>query len=156
MVILVGFEDKERYIHSFRKSEGIELDNASINYNSEKRGLAEFCLNSMWGKLSQGNNRKMTKLISDPKELDRFLATPGIEVINRVSSGFHVSLQLYNVCQVYVMRMRLSVLTSPQVRKYICIGISIDSKRRQFIVTDSVIIIQPRDEHQLVESRDKL
>ena len=28
------------------------------------------------------NNRTQTKLISDPKELYRFLATPGIEVTN--------------------------------------------------------------------------
>jgi len=34
-------EDEERYIQSFRESEGIELDKASIKYNAAKRGLAK-------------------------------------------------------------------------------------------------------------------
>jgi hypothetical protein len=33
---------------------------------------------------TERNNRTRTKLISDPKELYRFLATPGIEVIQLV------------------------------------------------------------------------
>jgi len=36
----------------------------------------------MCGKLTERKNRTQTKLISDPKELYRFLATPGIEAIN--------------------------------------------------------------------------
>ena len=83
-------EDKERYIHSFRESEGIELDKASIKYNAAKRGLAKLCLNSMWGKLAERNNRTQTKLISDPKELYRFLATPGIEMIKLVFANDEV------------------------------------------------------------------
>jgi hypothetical protein len=46
-------EDEERYIHSFRKCEGINLDKASLTYNAAKRGLAKLCLNSMWGKLRE-------------------------------------------------------------------------------------------------------
>ena len=42
-------EDEERYIQSFRESEGIEMDKASIKYNAAKRGLAKLCLNPMWG-----------------------------------------------------------------------------------------------------------
>ena len=34
----------------------------------------------MWGKLTKLNDRTRTKMISDPQELYRFLATPGIEV----------------------------------------------------------------------------
>jgi len=83
-------EDDERYIHSFRECEGIELDKASLKYNAAKRGLAKLCLNSMWGKLTERNNRTQTKLISDPKDLYRFLATPGIEVINLVFANDEV------------------------------------------------------------------
>ena len=36
----------------------------------------------MWGKLTERNIRTQTKLISEPKELYRFLAMPGIEVTN--------------------------------------------------------------------------
>jgi hypothetical protein len=38
----------------------------------------------MWGKQTEISNRTQTKLISDTKELYKFLATPGIEVINLV------------------------------------------------------------------------
>ena len=58
--------DEERYIESFWKSEGIRLDREAINPNSAKRGLSKLCLNSMWGKLTERNDRKRTKIIRDP------------------------------------------------------------------------------------------
>ena len=61
--------EDERSIHSFRECEGIELGKASLTYNAAKRGLAKLCLNSMWGKLTERNNRTQIKLISDPKDL---------------------------------------------------------------------------------------
>jgi len=75
-------EDDGPYIHCFRESVEIELDKASIKYNAAKQGFSKRCINSMWGKLSDRNNRTPTKLISDPKDLYRFLETPSIEVIN--------------------------------------------------------------------------
>jgi hypothetical protein len=36
----------------------------------------------MWGKMTELNNRAKTKMISDPEELYRFLAMPGIELTN--------------------------------------------------------------------------
>jgi hypothetical protein len=44
----------------------------------------------MWGKLNERNNRIQTKLISDPKNLYRFLATPGIEMIYLVFANDEV------------------------------------------------------------------
>jgi hypothetical protein len=37
----------------------------------------------MWGKMIE-NNRTRTKMITDPQELYRFLATPGIQVAGLV------------------------------------------------------------------------
>ena len=48
--------DEERYIEFVWKREGIRLDAA-------KRGLAQLCLNSMWGKLTERNDRTRTKII---------------------------------------------------------------------------------------------
>ena len=75
-------EDEERYVESFLTNEVIRLDKESIKSNATKRGLAKFCLISMWGKLTEGNDRTQTKVIPKPKELYSFLATPGIEVTN--------------------------------------------------------------------------
>jgi len=36
----------------------------------------------MWGNLTERNDRTQTKVISEPKDLYGFLATPGIEVTN--------------------------------------------------------------------------
>ena len=72
--------DEDRYIGEFAASEGIQLDKGAIEANPAKRGVAKLCLNSMWGKLTERNDRTRTKMISDPQELYRFLATPGIEV----------------------------------------------------------------------------
>jgi hypothetical protein len=68
------------YIGQLYQSEGIQLTGDSIRYHAAKRGLAKLCLNSAWGKLTERSNSTQTKLISDPPELYRYLATPGIEV----------------------------------------------------------------------------
>ena len=56
------------------------MDKDAIGSNPAKRGLPKLCLNSMWGKLTERNDRTRTEMISDPQELYRFIATPGIEV----------------------------------------------------------------------------
>ena len=61
---------------------GIRLDRESIKSNAAKRGLAKLCLNSMWGKLPERSDRTQTRVITEPKDLYSFLATPGIEVTN--------------------------------------------------------------------------
>ncbi len=73
--------DDDRYISDLVASEGIQLDKDVIGTNHTKQGLAKLCLNSMWGKLTKRNVRTRTKMNSDPQELYRFLATPGIEVV---------------------------------------------------------------------------
>ena len=72
--------DEDRYIGEFATSEGIQLDKFAIRANPDKRGLAKICLNSMLAGLTERNDRTRTKMISDPQEQYRFLATPGIEV----------------------------------------------------------------------------
>jgi len=69
-------------MESFWKSEGIRLDSESIRPNDAKYGLAKLCLNSMWGKLPERNDRTRIKIITETHELYRYLATPGVEVTN--------------------------------------------------------------------------
>jgi len=74
--------DEVLYIQTFFKNEDIRLDSEFIKSNPAKQGLAKLCLNSMWGKLTESNDRTQTKVISEPKDLYSFLATPGIVVTN--------------------------------------------------------------------------
>jgi len=60
-------EDKERFIDSFEQSEGVRLDRESIKFNAAKRCLAKLCLSSMWGKLTERNDRTKTKIITEPR-----------------------------------------------------------------------------------------
>ena len=75
-------EDEERCVESFGTIEMISLDWESIKSNAAKRSLAKLFLKSMWGKLTEMKDRTQTKFTSEPKELYRFVATPGIEVTN--------------------------------------------------------------------------
>ena len=77
-------EDEDRYVELYWQCEGIRLDRECIKFNAAKRGLAKLCINSMWGKLTERNDRTMTKIITEPKEVYGFLATPGIEVTNLI------------------------------------------------------------------------
>jgi len=83
-------KDEVQYIDQFHQDEGVRLDRAYINYNAAKRGLANVCHNSMWGKLTERSNRTQTKLISEPAELYRFLVTPGVEVQNMLFASYDV------------------------------------------------------------------
>jgi hypothetical protein len=77
-------EEEDRYVRDFSASEGVALGKNAIRSNPDKRGLAKLCLNSMWGKLTERNNRTKTKLITDPLEVYKFLSMPAIEVGNLV------------------------------------------------------------------------
>jgi hypothetical protein len=70
--------DEDQYVQTFFVNEGIMLDKDAIKLNASKRALAKLCLNSFWGKLTERNNRK--KMIADPHELYKILATTGVEV----------------------------------------------------------------------------
>jgi len=44
--------------------------------------MAKLCLNSMWSNLTERNDRKMARVITEPKQHIGFLATPSVEVMN--------------------------------------------------------------------------
>jgi len=79
--------DEDRYIEEFRQSEGHPLDRDKIEHNASKRALAKLCRNSMWGKFGENPRKTQTLLISEPRELYKFLATPCIEVATRLFAG---------------------------------------------------------------------
>jgi len=71
---------EELYVESFWTKEGISLDRECIKSNAAKPGLAKLCLYSIWGKPTERNDRTQTGVITEPKDLYSFLATPSIEV----------------------------------------------------------------------------
>jgi len=91
-VILAGFEAPKTKSDIFsplgrvRESNWIRHQSSTTLQNEVWQNY----LNYMWGKLTERNNRTHTKLISDPKVLYRFLAMPGIEVINLVFANDEV------------------------------------------------------------------
>ena len=50
-------EDEERYVDDSYAREGLRLDRDATRPNAAKRGLAKLCLNSLWGKLVERQNR---------------------------------------------------------------------------------------------------
>ena len=149
-------------MESFWTSEGIRLEKDAIRYNAVKRGLAKHCPNSMWGKLTERNGRTMNKVITEPKELYGFLATPGIEVMNLVFINDDVIWISWKYgADEHVPSLRH---TNGVIGAYVTAGARIhlyrylDRLRENAIYcdTDSVIYIQPRDGPHLIETGDKL
>jgi len=85
-------EDEGRYIANCFANEGVCLDKEAIRPNAEKRSLAKLFLNSIWGKQTDSYNRTNSKMISDPVELYRFLAIPGIEFAKLTNASDDVDL----------------------------------------------------------------
>jgi len=142
-------DDEDRYIDQFYKNEGIRLDRDAIRYNAAKRGLAKLCLNSMWGKLTERSNRTQTKLISNPEELYRFLATPGIEVHSMLFANDDVVwISWQHSADELVPSLRH---TNEVIGAYVTAGARIHlygfldklQEKAIYCDTDSVIFIQP-------------
>jgi hypothetical protein len=155
-------KDEDSYINAFVASEGILLDRSNIRPNAAKRALAKLCLNSMWGKLTESNHRTMTELISNPQELYKFLATPGIEVVNLLFASDHVVWISWK----YAAEGEIPNLphTNEVIGTYVTAGARIHlyayldklQERAIYTDTDSVIFIQNDAEPPLIECGDKL
>jgi len=155
-------EDEELYIETFRTNEGIRLDRESIKSNAAKRGLAKLCLNSMWGKLTQRNDRTQTRVITEPKELYNFLSMPGIEVRNLAfASDDVVWMSWKHSTEELVPNLRhtndvICAYVTAGARMHLYLYLDRLGERAIYCDVDSVIYIQPKDKPSLVETGDKL
>jgi len=116
----------------------------------------------MWGKLTERNDRTKTKIITEPRELYGFLATPDIEVTNLVfASDDVVWLSWKHGAEEDVPSLRH---TNEVIGAYVTAGARIHlyryldrlQVRAIYCDTDSVIYVQPKDEPSLIETGDKL
>jgi hypothetical protein len=82
--------DEDQYIQTLFQTEGFRLERAAIQPKSAKRGFSKLSLNSTWSNLTERNNHSKTRMISDPQEFYRFLATPGIMVANLIFASDEV------------------------------------------------------------------
>jgi hypothetical protein len=112
-------DDENRYIREFSVSEVIQLYKDCIQRNAARRALAKLCLNLMWGKLTERNNRTRTKMITDHKN-KKFLVTPGIDV----TSLFFANDQVVWVSWKYIEEEKIPCLkhTNEVIRAYVTAG----------------------------------
>ena len=145
----------------FMASKGIQLDRNAIRPNAAKRALAKPCLNSMWGKLTESNRRTMTELISNTRELYRFLATPEFDVVNLLFASDHV---VWVSWKYAAERIPNLPYTNEVIGSFVTAGTRIHlyaylDKLQQRVIytdTDSIIYIQNDDEAPLIECGDRL
>jgi len=155
-------EDEERYVNAFHDSEGVVLEREAIRPNAARRALAKLCLNSMWGKLAERNNRTKTKMVTEPHELYRFLVTPGIEVTNLL----FVSDEAVWMSWIYAADEKAPNLkhTNEVIAAYVTAGARMHlykyldrlGERALYCDTDSLLYIQSEGEPCLVECGDRL
>jgi hypothetical protein len=155
-------KDVHRYVSGFNKSEVDQLDKEAIGPNLDKRGLVKLCLNSMWGKLNERNDRARTKMISEPQELYRFLVTPGIEVADLMfASDDAVCASWRFITEENVPNVRC---TNEAIGAFITAGARILlyrhlerlHQRALYWDTDSFVYIQMNDDPALVDTGDCL
>jgi hypothetical protein len=155
-------EDEDRYICNFHTSEGLELNKTAIHPNPAKRALAKLCLNSLWGKLTERNNRTKSKMITDPCELYRFLVTPGVEVVNLMFASDEVVWVSWR----YTSEEKVPALkhTNEVIGAYVTTGARIHiyrfldrlQERALYCDTDSLLFIQDVRGPRLIECGDNL
>jgi len=157
--VLTPVED-DRYISYFQTSEGIRLDIEAIRPNAAKRGEVKICLNAIWGKLTERNNRAKSKMISDPHELYSFLANSCIEFANLMFVSDDVVWASWRfMAEEQIPSLRH---TNEVIGAYVTAGSRLHlysyldrlQERAQYCDTDSIMFVQPRDEPALVEIED--
>jgi hypothetical protein len=113
-------------------------------------------------KLTEINNRTLTKMITEPQEPYRFLATPGIEVAGLVFASNDVVFASWRyTTEEIVPNLRH---TNEVICAYVTVGARIHlykfldrlHQRALYCDTDSVIFIQNDDQPALVETGDCL
>ena len=145
-----------------RASEGVLIDKDAVVPNAAKRVLAKLCLNSMWGKLTETNDRIKTKMISDPHELYRFLVTPGIEVASLVFASNDVVwasrrfIQEEDISNLHHTNKVIVAYVTAGARLHLYKYLDRLQERAIYCDTDNVIFVQPRAETPLVETGDNL
>ena len=155
-------EDEIRYVETFNPREGVMMDRDAIRPNAAKRGLVKPCLNSLWGKLAEMQNRTQTKPLSDSQELYRFQYTRGVEVVKLMFASDSVVWVLWR----YTAEKQAPSLrhTNEVVAKYVACGVRMHlkaylDKLREGVVycdTDSVIFVQKTVEPPMIEYGDAL
>lgn len=73
-------ETRDNYIKEFYEKEGVQLEKQNIKKNAGLRSLAKLMLNSFWGKFGQREDKPMTHIISNPKDLYEKLIDPAIDI----------------------------------------------------------------------------
>ena len=116
----------------------------------------------MWGKLTERNDRNRTKMISDPQELYRSLATPAIEVVAIMFASDDVVWASWR----YIAKENVPNLrhTNEVIEAYVTAGawfhlygyLDFLQDRALYCDTDSVFYIQPTAEPPLVQTGDYL
>jgi len=114
------------------------------------------------GKLTERNDRTQTRVVTEPKDLYSFLATPGIEVTSLAfASDDVVWISWKHSVEERVPHLRH---TNEIIDAYVTSGARVHlysyldqlGERAIHCDTDSVIYIQPGDEPGLIETGDKL
>jgi len=116
----------------------------------------------MWGKLTKRNDRTQTRVITEPKKLYNFLATPGIEVTNLAFANDGVVWISWKYsAEEHVPNLRhindfIGAYVTTGARIHLYRYIDRLGERAIYCDTDSFIYILPKDEHGLIETGDKL
>ena len=130
--------------------------------NATKSGLAKCCPKSMCVKPTDTNVRTRTKIITEPHELYRYLATPGVEVMNLAIASVEVDWLSWKLsAEEYVYNLRH---TNEIIGAYVTAGARINQygfldrlQENAFCCdTDSVIIKQPSCETWPIATGDNL
>lgn len=102
-------------VHDFCRKEGIEVDEDVIDRTPRNEAWVNY-LWYMWDKLTEGNNRTKSKIITDP-HLDMILATPAIEIVHRTFTSWR-----------FIEEERIHSLlhTNEAIEKYLTTGVRLN------------------------------
>jgi hypothetical protein len=116
----------------------------------------------MWGKLTEKSKRTKTESISEPKELYKFLSTPGIEVVSLLFANYQVVWVSWRNAE--DERVPILRRTNHIVGAFVTAGgrmqlyryLDTLQDKALYCDTDSVIYVQPKSEPPLIETGESL
>ena len=148
---IVTEEQKEEYLRSFEKREGVQLNQDRIKKNPGLRSLAKLMLNSFWGKWGQKTNLVSHKYVTDPEQYFGIWADQSTEIVNlhfvneemiRISTKKNEELQLPHGN----VNVVLAAFTTCYARLKLYSYLESLGRRVLYFDTDSVIFTARPDE----------
>jgi DNA polymerase type B, organellar and viral len=157
----VRVQKEQEYIDKYAETEGIRLDRTKILENPGLRAIAKNCLNGLWGKFGERENKRRTVIVRDQATLWAYLTDPKYVIksvipINDEKTLVHYKFEEEEAPGLDHANVVIAAFTTAQARIELYKYLEMLGDRVNYFDTDAVIYTVKQGEEDPIEVSDFL